>query len=177
MNPRPLDLFIWTLVFDCLFKCSSPMYVSPADAASGGVESGNSTYPADDYHSDSDADGRLRSRRHIPARCHPDPRSPDLHRRSICPYEIIRDLNEFRVPDLILRARCLCEHSHCSDGSAGVQGHSRCVALVSPLKVAYLQPSNVQRVVATEIVQVPVACICASQPAGRHMPSNRNIVV
>ena len=164
-----------------MFKCSAPSYVSPADAATlnGGVDNWTDgpAFRTDHYHSDSDADGRLRSRRHIPARCHPDPRSPDLHRRSICPYEIIRDLNEFRVPDLILRARCLCEHSHCSDGSAGVQGHSRCVALVSPLKVAYLQPSNVQRVVATEIVQVPVACICASQPAGRHMPSNRNIVV
>jgi hypothetical protein len=42
--------------------------------------------------------------------------------------------------------------------------------------VAYLDP-QLKLVVATEVIHVPVACICAAQPAGRHMPANRNIVV
>ena len=106
------------------------------------------------------------------SRCSPDPWSPDLQRRSVCPFEINQDVNEFRVPDRIARAHCLCEHSHCSQ-----TGRSRCVPLTSALKVAYLDPLQPQYVVSTEIVHVPVACICTTQPTGRRMPFNRNIVL
>lgn len=107
--------------------------------------------------------------------CQPDPRSPQLQRRSLCPFEIQRDYNPHRVPDVILRSHCLCESSPCSSAMAPQQP-ARCVSLVSPLKVAYLDP-QLRFVVSTEVVHVPVACICAAQPPGRHMPQARNIVV
>lgn len=125
----------------------------------------------------------MRFRRELTAaqqrqQCHPDPRSPHLNRRSICPFEIQRDTNPLRIPDVILRAHCLCESSTCSHQSSSpnqVQP-ARCVSLISPLKVAYLDP-QLRSVVSTEVVHVPVACICATQPPGRHMPQQRNIVV
>lgn len=110
--------------------------------------------------------------------CQPDPRSPQLQRRSLCPFEIQRDQNPHRVPDVILRSHCLCESSPCSSAQSTGQPQqpARCVSLVSPLKVAYLDPQK-RFVVSTEVVHVPVACICAAQPPGRHMPQARNIVV
>lgn len=113
--------------------------------------------------------------------CRPDPRSAQLQRRSLCPFAIQRDTNPQRIPDVILRAQCLCESSTCSHPSTSShhqqQSHlARCVSLVSPLKVAYLDP-QLKFVVSTEVVHVPVACICASQPPGRHMPQQHNIVV
>ena len=39
---------------------------------------------------------------------HPDPRSPHLQRRSTCPFDIQRDVNPLRIPDVIHRAHCLC---------------------------------------------------------------------
>lgn len=106
----------------------------------------------------------------------PDPRSPHLQRRSLCPFEIQRDTNPQRIPDVILRSHCLCESSPCSSGQSQGQQSARCVSLVSPIKVAYLD-QQLKYVVSTEIIHVPVACICAAQPAGRHMPLHRNIVV
>lgn len=113
--------------------------------------------------------------------CRPDPRSTQLRRRALCPFEIQRDTNPQRIPDVILRAQCLCESSTCSHPSSShpsTQQHhlARCVSLVSPLKVAYLDP-QLKFVVSTEVVHVPVACICAVQPPGRHMPQQNNIVV
>lgn len=110
--------------------------------------------------------------------CQPDPRSPQLQRRSLCPFEIQRDHNPNRVPDVILRSHCLCESSPCSapQSNGQPQQPARCVSLVSPLKVAYLDPHK-RFVVSTEVVHVPVACICAAQPPGRHMPQARNVVV
>ena len=101
----------------------------------------------------------------------PDPRSLHVQRRSMCPFDIQRDVNPQRIPDVILRSHCLCESSPC-----GHSGGSRCLSLVSPLKVAYLD-SQLKFVISTEVIHVPVACICAAQPVGRHMSANRNIVV
>ena len=113
-------------------------------------------------------------RRH---QCQPESHSPHLHRRSICPFEIQRDVNPLRIPDVIHRSHCLCESSPCSQQSQpGSHPPARCVSLVSPLKVAYLD-QNLSSVVSTEVIHVPVACVCATQPQGRHMPQNRNIVV
>lgn len=133
--------------------------------------------------SNSSSDGHLlkmiRRELHHPQRhqcpIHPDPRSPHLQRRSLCPFDIQRDVNPLRIPDVIHRAHCLCESSPCSPGQQSQQP-ARCLSLVSPLKVAYLDP-QLKLVVATEVIHVPVACICAAQPVGRHMPANRNIVV
>ena len=109
--------------------------------------------------------------------CRPDPRSHHLTRRALCPFEIQRDTNPHRLPDVILRAHCHCEDSPCSQQPAHQQHPpGRCISLISPLKVAYLDP-QLRFVVSTEVVHVPVACICATQPPGRHMPINRNIVV
>jgi hypothetical protein len=136
--------------------------------------------------SNSSSDGHLlkmiRRELHHPHRhqcpINPDPRSPHLQRRSLCPFDIQRDINPLRIPDVIHRAHCLCESSPCSAGQSQSQSQqpARCLSLVSPLKVAYLDP-QLKLVVATEVIHVPVACICAAQPAGRHMPANRNIVV
>lgn len=110
--------------------------------------------------------------------CQPDPRSHHLERRSLCPFEIHRDTNPHRIPDVILRAHCHCESSPCSHPSttANPVQPARCMSIVSPIKVAYLDP-QLRFVVSTEVVHVPVACICATQPPGRHMPQQRNIVV
>lgn len=121
-----------------------------------------------------------RIRRHHQCPIQPDPRSPHVQRRSSCPFEIQRDVNQLRIPDVIHRSHCLCESSPCSSGTTSSVGTtqqppSRCVSLVSPIKVAYLDP-QLKFVVSTEIIHVPVACVCAAQPVGRHM-SNRNIVV
>ena len=118
---------------------------------------------------------RIRRDHHCPIQ--PDPRSPHVQRRSMCPFEIQRDVNPLRIPDVIHRSHCLCESSPCSTSSSSVGGTpSRCVSLVSPIKIAYLDP-QLKFVISTEIVHVPVACVCVAQPVGRHMSSHRNIVV
>ena len=123
---------------------------------------------------------RIRRDHHLHCPIQPDPRSPHVQRRSTCPFEIQRDVNPLRIPDVIHRSHCLCESSPCSTSSSSIGGTrqpSRCMSLVSPIKVAYLDP-QLKFVISTKIIHVPVACICvAVQPAGRHMSSHRNIVV